>query len=123
MSWNKVKNNTHFKHYKGGDYDFIAVVLPFSEKPFKVMPEQKVFHTELGEWVTLYNLPLPGGNSVSFSDYDEYFVLYQSHEDLNAESLYLRPLEMFFDSKESIATGMVKRFKNMEGYTKGDEKI
>jgi hypothetical protein len=115
MGWNKVKKNTHFKHYKGGDYDFITVVLPSSERPDTHLYEkQKVFHTELQEWVTIYNHMAHGGNCISYSGFDEYFVLYQSRDDLNAERLYLRPLEMFFDMKKDKSLGIVKRFNNQD---------
>ena len=87
-----VKTNNKYRHYGNQKhYDLICISNPVEEKPKGFLHEQKVFHTEKKEWITLYN-----NKHGAYTDYDEYFVIYQSEDDMNAEHLYARPVDMFF---------------------------
>lgn len=102
-----VKEFQEYRHFKNKKkYDFICITLPKEDAPVGVlMTTQKVFHTETETWITMYNW-----NRISFTDLDEYLVIYQSEDDKNAEHLYARPVDMFFEHVKD-GNNFVKRFK------------
>jgi hypothetical protein len=92
----QVKELSEFQHKGGGKYIFLTIAHPLSEKPRQTpVIEQRVFHTEMNEWITLYNY-----KNVCFTSVDEYLVIYQSEEDEDAEHLWARPVNMFFEHVE-----------------------
>lgn len=105
-----MKENQDCRHYKGGMYWFLGVTLPKTTMLMRnVTSTQQVFHTEDEKWITLYNT----SSGVCFTDYDEYFVLYQSHEDEDAKHLYARPVKMFFEHVE-VDGKFVPRFEAID---------
>jgi hypothetical protein len=96
----QIKEGTQFKHKGGGKYDFLTILHPRNEMP-NVSPDntQEVFHTELQKKIKIYNFKI-GGTLISYSDEDEYLVLYQSDDDMDAENLWARPIQMFFEHVE-----------------------
>jgi hypothetical protein len=114
-----IKENTEFRHKKGGEYDFLTILHPISEKPkHPAFITQEVFHTELQRDITIYNYSVGNANyhtsGVCYSEVDEYLVLYQSKEDLDAEHLYARPIQMFFEHVKEADGTWVRRFEELK---------
>jgi len=114
-----IKQYTEFKHRKGGEYFFLGVLHPYSEKPAyhtHIEGEQQVFHTELDRFFTIKNY-FNGSVMVSYSDdpeIDEYMIIYQNKLDRKAELLYARPMQMFFEHVEESDGNWVRRFEVKE---------
>jgi hypothetical protein len=110
---NQIKEGTKFQHKGGGKYDFLTILHPASDIPnTQPINVQDVFHTELEKWIKILNYSI-NGTLVSFSEVDEYLVLYQSEEDENAEELWARPIQMFFEHVEEN-NKWVRRFNAID---------
>ncbi|MGE7305751.1 hypothetical protein ACQKJG_18180 [Priestia megaterium] len=92
-----VKEDQRYQHFRNKKYyDFICVSLPVQDKPSaRYLHIQQVYHTEDKKWINLYV-----DKNVAFTDYEEYLAIYQAEDDLDAEHLYARPLDMFLGMTE-----------------------
>jgi hypothetical protein len=106
---NQIKEGTEFTHKGGGKYRLLTILHPSSDMP-KSTPNstQTIFHTELEKEITMSNYVIDG-TLISFSEVDEYLVLYMSLAEQKQEVLWARPMQMFFEHVEHEGN-FVRRF-------------
>lgn len=100
----KFTKGDYIEHYKGGEYRFLADVLPAYERIGDILPERVVNakHTETGDIVTI-------GVYVNgfISNTSDSLVVYQDADG----SFWARPSDMFYGFVELNENERVQRFK------------